>query len=223
MVLVRECLQRFLIVDVIEENVPTRSESVNKIGFTGGQLASTRTSSKQSLLHIIWEQFIQQLGASARLGVHGSDECLSLQLQVQSRLDFQQTATFRNEDVQKVLIQLGESNFLGAKDAGYKGGQVGLAKDIKLGGIGDLDIGRLEERAFDGVDTLGVIEQGAHSRIRLAVLRIGLGHHRGKVLVGVLGQERKNLGGLKRGVKSVDEAIDMSERAHTRLSKMGKL
>jgi hypothetical protein len=68
-----------------------------------------------------------------------------------------------------------------------------------------------------------VIEQGAHSRIRLAVLRIGLGHHRGKVLVGVLGQERKDLGGLKRGVRSVDEAIDMSERAHTRLSKMGKL
>lgn len=223
MIFVRECLQRFLVVDVIEKNVPSRGESVDKIGFTGRQLASTGAPGQQPLLHIIWEQFIQKLGSGARLGVHGSDEGLSLQLQVQSRLNFQQTATFRNEDVQKVLIQLGESNFLGAEDARYKGGQVGLAKDIKLGRIGDLDIGRLEERALDGVDSFGVIEQGAHRRIRLAVLGIGLGHHRGKVLVGVLGQERKDLGGLERGAKSEYETIDTSGRAHTRLSKMGKL
>lgn len=132
MVLVRKCLQRFLVVDVIEENIPAGGEPVDKVSFTGRQLPSTGTSRKQPLLHIIWEQLIQKLGASARLGVHRGDECLGFQLQVQSRLHLKQAASFRDEDVQEVLIQLRKPNFLGTEDTRYKGGQVCLANDVKL-------------------------------------------------------------------------------------------
>ena len=119
-VVVGQCLQCFLVIDLAQQNVTARVEPADKIRLTWGQLPRTRTSRQQALLHVFREKLIQQLCPGAGLVVHRGDECLCLEVQVQTTLSFQQAIALGNKHVQEVIVELCETNLLGAKDARHK-------------------------------------------------------------------------------------------------------
>lgn len=66
-----------------------------------------------------------------------------------------------------MFVQIVEADIMTTEDGGDKRGKVCLANDIDLSLIGETEVVSGEESPVDGVDLLGVVEQGLEGSVCL--------------------------------------------------------
>lgn len=147
-ILVWQRLHDVFIVDVSEENVAPRSGTADKVDFAWSQLSSSGASVKHLLFQRLREQAVEQLCSCAFGVAHRRYECLGFELEKERSLDLEETAPFRNKDVEKVIVQLGKPNLLGPKDTRDERGQICLPNDVDLSRVLEAKVGRRQEGAF---------------------------------------------------------------------------